>query len=1271
MAEATIDELQIEIESDSADASQALEKLQQTLERLVAPVQSLTTGNGLNKLTKQLQKLAEAGRTISSLSGLDKITQTANALKSLDTLTGVPKIGSYISALNKLSQASGAVQAIAAFPDVTAQLTALSGALSALGGLNGAAPDVGGYVKALNKLSQAGTAIQTIAGFPDITAQLTALTNALNSMRNIQDIRLTPLINSLERLPAVVQAINSMPAIDTSRIEMLNTAMAAFRTENTQAIRQLANALNKLPAVAQRINQIDFTQFSNSIRQLTTTLEPLMQRAEQAAQGLTALAQVMQAASRQSSNSNGLGGLGRTLGTLSTKSLLSWASLLKLKNVLGDCFNISAQYVENLNLFNVTMGKSASSAFEFAEAVNAALGVDTSDWIRYQGFFQSVGKGFGVVSDKADLMSKNLTQLAYDISSFYNISTEEAYNKVQSGFAGELEPLRRLGFALDEATLKQLAYKKGITQTYESMTQAQKAQLRYVAMIEQAKNIGVTGDMSRTIDTASNGVRVLEARIQQFTRAIGNMLMPMLSAILPYLTAFVQVLTEGANAIANLFGFELPKIDLSGVSNGYDDITEAADGATAATEKFKGSLAGVDQLNIIGSRTDKSGSGTGYSTDLDIELPTYDFLNGVESKTKEIAENIKNWFKEALPWIEAVGTVIASAFLGTKIAGFVNELGKVKAAFKALKDMKLAGLAKGLAGFVGGLAAGASSGVLLYNSIKNLIKGTGDLTNNVTQLAVGIVIAGGAMAAFVALGNPVGAVITAIGALAGAVLGVASAIHEADCELARIQQDIADTNVYMDNGGISVTALSDGFTNYFDNISGHYDDILENTRAFEDNKEKVNGAAKEIHDLTGKYTALGNAITTEDAQKISDNLSIIEKGVSENLGLATQNIIDTLKGKFSELASKMCSDIDSMMSKFRILESMGNTALADLRKEADELTAKIAFGDYTSEDLVKLDEVVRKMTIVDTGTTEQKSFEQALLSMTSADINFESPQELTNALETVQSAAEKAKNSISEAWASQTKQLDDLEATFRNQGTDKKYDAEFGTGKFDELFETYRKIMDTGYKQDLSKIDNSVGIYTAMLYSKLNDHVNSAVYYATPTYAEQNEGAWDEWCERGLLMSGESAYLRAKGKAEQRVRSGFDDVFGAIFNFADEYKINLSDYEGISNQILQKMKDGTYSSSNDFYDDLDKAAASNVETTNFATVTREWGNQGPAVGYAREAMFSAYSEAATQRNEETSPIENNVYVSVELDGEEVGIASRRVQARQEAMANGR
>ena len=364
--------------------------------------------------------------------------------------------------------------------------------------------------------------------------------------------------------------------------------------------------------------------------------------------------------------------------------------------------------------------------------------------------------------------------------------------------------VRRLGFALDEATLKQLAYSKGITQSYESMTQAQKAQLRYVAMIEQAQNIGVTGDMSRTIDTASNGVRVLEARIQQFTRALGNMLMPVLSALLPYFTAFVQVLTEAANGIANFLGFELPKIDLSGVSNGYDDIAGAADEATAATEKFKGSLAGVDQLNIIGSHTNKSGSGTGYSTDLDIELPTYDFLNGVESKTKEIAENISKWFKEALPWIEAVGTAIATAFVGTKVVTFITNLRRVGAVLKTLTSQIGEKGASKLFGALGGLAAGATSGVLLYNSLKRLVKGTGDLTNNWLQLAAGIGIAGGAIAAFIALGNPVGAVITLVGSLTGAMIGCTTAVRELTDETYK--------SVFYSNVGTSIQDIADKYS---------------------------------------------------------------------------------------------------------------------------------------------------------------------------------------------------------------------------------------------------------------------------------------------------------------------------------------------------------------------------------------------------------------------------------------------------------------------------
>lgn len=1191
MAEATIDELQIEIETDGADAAQSLEKLQQTLERLLSPVQALTTGNGLNKLTKQLEKLAEAGRAISSLSGLDKITQAATALKSLDTLTGAPKVNSYVNAINKLSQVSRAVQAIAAFPDVSAQLS--------------------------------------------------SLTNALNSLRSIQDIRLTPLVNSLSRLPAVVQAINSMPAVDTSRIRSLNRAISALKTGNAQKIGQLANAVNKLPTAAQRINQIDFTQFSNSIRQLTTTLEPLMQRAEQAAQGLTALAQVMQAASRQSNNSGGLGGLGRTLGSLSTKSLLSWASLMKLKKVLGECFNVSAQYVENLNLFNVTMGKSASSAFEFAEAVNAALGVDTSDWIRYQGFFQSVGKGFGVVSDKADLMSKNLTQLAYDISSFYNISTEEAYNKVQSGFAGELEPLRRLGFALDEATLKQLAYSKGITQTYETMTQAQKAQLRYVAMIEQAQNIGVTGDMSRTIDTASNGVRVLEARIQQFTRALGNMLMPVLSALLPYFTAFVQVLTEAANGIANFLGFELPKIDLSGVSNGYDDIAGAADSATAATEKFKGSLAGVDQLNIIGSHTDKSGSGTGYSTDLDIELPTYDFLNGVESKTKEIAENIRKWFKEALPWIEAVGTAIATAFVGTKVVTFITNLRRVGTVLKTLTSQIGEKGASKLFGALGGLAAGATSGVLLYNSLKRLVKGTGDLTNNWLQLAAGIGIAGGAIAAFIALGNPVGAVITLVGSLTGAMIGCTTAVRELTDETYK--------SVFYSNVGTSIQDIADKYSAWADEITKTDDKVAQNQQAIEANKKTIEDSLGTLDDLAKSFEASGN-MSEEAAGKIKEASESMSNAISSNLTTELNNVILGIGESWDVVAEKAGLAKDEILNALYAENNQGNEALTALEKQMSEssqilATAKKGTAEYNQalDNYNFAQEKYNKVAIASLGADSQ-DIDYKLSSLTADKIALMDEKTARSAIAQIQdsynSAVEKMSSTKNSALSSQKIRQAQLEALDVDTNS--------------SINEGLLKGIETEYERRVNELSNQTLDVVNMLEQRVKNSSSDAGTQALQDlYSRANKSIYDGAKNFGDVIT------NAANQA------------GATLTYAGAWWRTAFGGGKDVNQTLR----GDYEQRNgvsDIKSDIENLK-SDIEATVTTNVSREMKSQSPAVsvGYAREAVSSAYSEAAANRAEEAAPIENNVYVSVELDGEEISNTTNRVQARQYAMSNGR
>lgn len=128
-------------------------------------------------------------------------------------------------------------------------------------------------------------------------------------------------------------------------------------------------------------------------------------------------------------------------GKNAAKSFFSIATMVRLGRGIADLITKSSEYTENMNLFNVAMGEYAEEAAKYTQTVSDIMGIDPSEWMRSQGVFMTLATGFGVVGDRAYLMSKNLTQLGYDIASFYNISVEESMQKLKSGFAGELEPL--------------------------------------------------------------------------------------------------------------------------------------------------------------------------------------------------------------------------------------------------------------------------------------------------------------------------------------------------------------------------------------------------------------------------------------------------------------------------------------------------------------------------------------------------------------------------------------------------------------------------------------------------------------------------------------------------------------------------------------------------------------------------------------------------------------------------------------------------------------
>lgn len=1242
MATATIDELEIQIESDSNDASAAIDRLTQSLERLVNPVSTLTSsGSGLSKLSKQMEKLSASVAGIQNLTGFEKVTQAVNALKSLDSLTG--------------------------------------------------AADVSSYVKAINKLAGAGASLMVIAQFPDVTAQLSSLAGALNSLQGVQGIRLDGITNSLSQLPQIVTAINGIPAIDTARIQELANSLAPLSGANASGINSFVRAVNRIPAAAQQINQIDFTQFSQNVQQLTNSLQPLVEVAERAGAGLTAISQIMQSTQR---NVNSMGRLGNTLGNLSVKSLFSWASLTKLRSVLVRCFEASSQFVENLNLFNVTMGKSADTAMDFAEKVNDALGVDISDWTRYQGFFQSVGKGFGVVSEKADLMSKNLTQLTYDISSFYNVSVNDAYLKVQAGFAGELEPLRRLGFALDEATLKQVAFNHGITQSFESMTQAQKSQLRYVAMIEQAKNIGVTGDMSRTIDTAANGVRVLEARIQQFARAVGNMLMPMLSALLPYLTAFIQVVTEGANALAEMFGFELPKINLDGITNGYDDITAATEEATAATEKFKGSLAGVDQLNIIGSKNTTGGTGANQY-DLNIDLPEYDFLNGVESKTKQIAEDMKQWFMDALPWIEAVGAAIGGLFIGKGISEGIIWLGKLKTAFSQFGNTLIN--SKNLIGLAGGLAAGASSGVLLYNSIKNLITGTGKLEDNVGQLIIGGTVATTAFLGFIALGNPLGAIITLVGALSGVVIGLAKGIEE--------QNNAVAGSVLYNNGGKKISEIAKAYEDWASAATKVNQETIDKYSQLDSYTQQID----ELLDSMGEFADTDfdmTKLTSADAESLKEPFEQLCDYLETNFQTRAQTAADDLKSIFSNLGISGVIE-EQVTQGYDKMQQMFSENLTASQTTVSTYLDKIASGGKLTDN--EYAEFQKKYNyILETARNfdpEYQALSNAVAGLETIDlskIDLENPDTVISALEQINSAADAYATSALEKFKTEQSNLNMLRRQAKTELEAEniqmpEYQEQIGLldlseilfaqdyeNSIRELSARTQPILDAVGKM-YEEAGNAVGESARQRMNEVYSHFNEQGLYIpdmTSGIDKASAGESQNW------LNGNQGYqntLSAIDHLNEMTSSINFDLKEPAYGTAS-YEMYKALQEGgiLSTTVIANIEKtstgsdtldeliGTGTASGEFKikvtpDDAIEGFIPILPRAELAAATGQ-----SKMGYAREAIGEEYRSFTAQNDQTIEVKSGDTYVNIELDGEEVfGGYVARMANKEVLITNGR
>lgn len=638
----------------------------------------------------------------------------------------------------------------------------------------------------------------------DASQKITRLTNALTALSQVGNVKISSSIAN--QLTAINTALAGLKWTDGDKLTSLANGLRPLSELDKANMTTFINQLSKLPKVIEDLEAADIDKFTQQMTALAAAMKPFADEMQKVSNGFSAFPSKIQklitstekynASARKATSTTGK----FTSGLKALNVAAVAITFRKIGHFIAQAVTESNKYQEDLNLFTVALGQYAAEAQNYAEKVSDVMGIDPAQWLRNQGVFNTLLTGFGDTAERAQLMSQNLTQLGYDISSFFNISIEDAMQKLQSGISGELEPLRRLGYDLSQARLEQTALNLGVKESVSAMTQAEKAELRYYAIMTQVTT--AQGDMARTLEAPANQLRILQAQLTQAARAIGNIFIPALNAILPYAIAVVQVIREIANALANLAGFKLTDVDYSGVNSaavGAGSLADNLDDAAGAAKKLKQYTAGFDELNVFAPNTGSgSGAGAGGAGGFDFDLPTYDFLgDAVQTRIGEIKKMIEDTLAEITTIVSgfmlAVGAILVvtgvniplgvglmaagavglaatvglnwmamSSELASTLALITGVVGGFLLALGAIMAFSGANLPLGIALMALGGASLVSAAVInWHNSDRHLT----DALTTLTGVLAGASLAVGAMLAFTGVATGLGIALMAVGAV--------------------------------------------------------------------------------------------------------------------------------------------------------------------------------------------------------------------------------------------------------------------------------------------------------------------------------------------------------------------------------------------------------------------------------------------------------------------------------------------------------------------------
>lgn len=648
----------------------------------------------LDKLTTAISKLRTKGNVAKVIDGLDKLTNSLTALKSAQgDFSGLEKVTSFIEGITKLN-ATDSAKGISA---ISKSIKAISDSMSGVGDFSQSIDtltDVGalfesmasiksptGLNDAINVIKKLPNAVQ---GASSVGKQLSGTEAAIRRLSNLPSVKvlegLSSLVSVLNRLPKVVSAVNGADftklSTSASGLEAALKPISNIDFSNIENLGVALRTLGKIPALNEKLDTKTVDAFAASCKKISEAITPLASQLEtvgnafaklppQLSKVVTQANRVTAANEKQRKSylslSNQMNGFMRDMAKL--------VSLKAIAEYLGNAVAKFNDFYEATDLFHNAMGNLSGEADTLISKMQGLLGVDPTKAMTYMATIQSLGTSFGLASDKAYILSKNLTQLAYDEGSYWNKDVAETFTAMSSAISGEIEPIRRLGIDLTQARLQQELLALGFNKQVSSLSQADKAVLRYIAIMKQTAN--VQGNLAQTIQSPANQIKILKAQLDMLAKSVGSLLYPALKAILPPLIAAVQLIREFVEWVAKLMGVKVVFTDFTKSADSVGGIGDAMDDTADSTKKaakaLKDYTMGFDELNIIDPTQGSSGSGSGASAGNilgDVDLSGYDmFKNYVGNAVDEIKEKLR----KLAPIVAAIGAGFAAWTIGNAL----------------------------------------------------------------------------------------------------------------------------------------------------------------------------------------------------------------------------------------------------------------------------------------------------------------------------------------------------------------------------------------------------------------------------------------------------------------------------------------------------------------------------------------------------------------------------------------------------------------------------